>query len=72
MTCVEGLVSDCLSVIDNYLEQIDKLNPVPLPQDSSLCFQNEESQDSGEWALSSLDRAEMIHVREPPYPICCV
>ncbi|EPE30363.1 hypothetical protein GLAREA_03330 [Glarea lozoyensis ATCC 20868] len=59
--CTEGLLADCITVVDHYMNQIDSLHPVSISRGNASCLMDVDSQDSEDLSLSSLDRVEMIN-----------
>ena len=67
VTSAEGLLTDCVSVLEEYLTKVEYLNPLLLPPDHAPCWPvDEDSQGTDDLSLSSLDRVEMIHVSKVP------
>jgi hypothetical protein len=60
--CTEGLLTDCITVVNHYMNQIDSLHPTSIPQGNACYLMDVDSQDSEDLSLSSLDRVEMINV----------
>lgn len=65
------MLRDYMKTIHHYVEQIDRLEPVPPPPDQATCSTDAESQGSLDMNLS-LDRVEMIYVSLVNIPVIVV
>ncbi|KAG9233508.1 Mus7/MMS22 family-domain-containing protein [Amylocarpus encephaloides] len=61
-TITEGVLKDCILVVLHYIDQVDRMHPVPNPTDQNYYAIEDDSQDTNDIGFALADRMEMIDI----------